>query len=1400
MTKTPPPLTIHITKANKNSLFSKKKKKGGGGGSFGIYPKIVLLWVNKSYFIMNFINTPLFIRFFTLSFIFLNSTFLQTQHFTMISNGLSVAETHENLAVTLTNTPPVFDPLPSADIGTHGYVLRSGNILTVDATDADGDDIEYSATVPDGFGGTAAPNVVTINANTGVLTGTATVGAETVTITASDGTDSATQDVVIYSLGVTDTDNIYSGAFGGTFATATDVSDLARNAAGNPFITLSASNIYTGHGTGFVYNDDSFSVSAVIEGSSGNDTVILRDVSLSRSSLSQSADKGVTRSLIELGDAGNDRVYLSGTLDLDGGFASISSGTNQSRIIDLVGAGNDLLVLDNVIMDVTVTSTLGVASAYDAIRLGGTGNDTVRVIGANDILNAEGDGTLSYTDGDKIEFDLTGVSVGGAPALKLYEIDGGSGTTLDIDILDLGGLSNGNSVTLIDADVDITGRVVYGDTGIGSTAVNVDVDGDGIVDGTLKIEDGDLVLEVKVPETIPPTITPLGDVNYFSQFDELIESGSSADRPEDHTELSNTSNAFVTGFSQPSGVACSGLVTYARALELVEAAGARLPTLQELQANVTKGTGCSYNSQLLWTQSVGDNLGERWVDTGDYANTAPESRSETATAYVRYVYDNEPISNSEVLDVYLQIGDTYTDAGATAIDNIDGDLTSSIVTVNPVDTSTAGTYTVTYNVSDAAGNAAEEVTRTVFVDDFPVISNTKYGDVVLNENDNAEWTTRYSDEMALPTVAQFLATRALRVGSDTNIVTASSGELISIRYGETDGAEDKRKLVFEIAVPQGEESYKIRMQYGDTDYDNSGVTNLEGKRVIGTNGANGFISTIDPPVITPLGDIFSQFDEFIESGSSADRPEEHTGTSNTDNDFVTGFSQPSGVACSGLVTYAQALELVEASGARLPTLQELQADVTKDTGCSYENQFVWTQSVGNNSGERWVDTGDFVNTAPESRSETATAYVRYVYDNEPHSVTVFVGVGGSYTDAGATAISGIGEDLTSSIVVGGDTVDTSTPGTYTVTYNVSDAVGNAAEERTRTVIVDNFPIISNTRFGDVVLNENDNAEWTTRYSDDMALPTVAQFLATRALRVGSTTNVVTASSGELISIRYGETDGAEDKRKLVFEIAVPAGEESYQIRMRYGDTGHNNSGVTNLEGKRVIGTNGANGFIDTLRAPVITSSATAPSIDENSGSGQVVYTITATDNTEVTSYGIGGTDASDFTVDASTGEVTLTVDPDYETKSSYEFNVTATDSEGNTSIKQVTLAINNLDDEDIYTHGVANTELPHDAWTLIPTVFDFTDGSPFHVHFVSFDNISVNAAENILELSRGASSSTEGLFVYDSTVVVGDIASTYVAYVEDENWAKTIQVSFRLNEGALEFKKRPIRGLLSMML
>ncbi len=57
-------------------------------------------------------------------------------------------------------------------------------------------------------------------------------------------------------------------------------------------------------------------------------------------------------------------------------------------------------------------------------------------------------------------------------------------------------------------------------------------------------------------------------------------------------------------------------------------------------------------------------------------------------------------------------GDTYTDAGATATDDIGG--TVAVTTTGSVDTSTVGTYTITYTAKDNAGNTATE-TRTVNV-------------------------------------------------------------------------------------------------------------------------------------------------------------------------------------------------------------------------------------------------------------------------------------------------------------------------------------------------------------------------------------------------------------------------------------------------------------------------------------------------------------------------------------------------------------------------------------------------------------------------------------------------------------------------------------------------------------
>jgi hypothetical protein len=70
----------------------------------------------------------------------------------------------------------------------------------------------------------------------------------------------------------------------------------------------------------------------------------------------------------------------------------------------------------------------------------------------------------------------------------------------------------------------------------------------------------------------------------------------------------------------------------------------------------------------------------------------------------------------------VNLNSTYTDAGATATDEVDGDLTSSIVTTGVVNTSVEGNYIITYTVSDTSGNTAT-ATRQVTV----VVQNLAIG-------------------------------------------------------------------------------------------------------------------------------------------------------------------------------------------------------------------------------------------------------------------------------------------------------------------------------------------------------------------------------------------------------------------------------------------------------------------------------------------------------------------------------------------------------------------------------------------------------------------------------------------------------------------------------------------------
>ncbi|MDC1464310.1 BspA family leucine-rich repeat surface protein [Polaribacter sp.] len=72
------------------------------------------------------------------------------------------------------------------------------------------------------------------------------------------------------------------------------------------------------------------------------------------------------------------------------------------------------------------------------------------------------------------------------------------------------------------------------------------------------------------------------------------------------------------------------------------------------------------------------------------------------------------ITGNSTLDVPQYV--IYDDAGATATDDVDIDLTASIQVSGVLDTNTIGTYTINYSVSDSAGNSSS-ANRTVNVID-----------------------------------------------------------------------------------------------------------------------------------------------------------------------------------------------------------------------------------------------------------------------------------------------------------------------------------------------------------------------------------------------------------------------------------------------------------------------------------------------------------------------------------------------------------------------------------------------------------------------------------------------------------------------------------------------------------
>lgn len=100
----------------------------------------------------------------------------------------------------------------------------------------------------------------------------------------------------------------------------------------------------------------------------------------------------------------------------------------------------------------------------------------------------------------------------------------------------------------------------------------------------------------------------------------------------------------------------------------------------------------------------------------EYRVTNSLSNQSSTTRTVKVVDRTPPVLTLRGANpMRLEVGSTFTDPGASAVDVGDGDLTDEITVTGSVYANRVGTYTLTYSVQDYAGNAAADAVRTVNV-------------------------------------------------------------------------------------------------------------------------------------------------------------------------------------------------------------------------------------------------------------------------------------------------------------------------------------------------------------------------------------------------------------------------------------------------------------------------------------------------------------------------------------------------------------------------------------------------------------------------------------------------------------------------------------------------------------
>ncbi len=385
--------------------------------------------------------------------------------------------------------------------------------------------------------------------------------------------------------------------------------------------------------------------------------------------------------------------------------------------------------------------------AANSVYVGGlTGTGTVSIPAGRELFVNEDDSTTEFTG------TLTGDGTLVKAGTGILTLNTATNSSTSLRVAE--GTVDGDS-TLGGIEVEASATLAPGKTGIGTISGSTGriqgtlvseingADSDTLVlSGSLNLSDGTGVLDLQFPNG-PPTQPAYVLVSYdsiqgtFSQVNNLPTgygiqydfNGSSIALVADNTppELIQITR-LQPGPNPSNGSSVTFVFSFSETVYQVDASDFAVSFPGTFTEVLISGSGS--DRTLILNGISGSGILTVSVDAGNdivdgaALNLAATSDSESITI------DQEPpvMTLNGANPLRLNLGQPFVDPGASAVDNVDGSV--AVTVSGSVNVSEVGSYTLTYEATDAALNAAVPVERTVIVTHNVTLTSVGTGSTV----------------------------------------------------------------------------------------------------------------------------------------------------------------------------------------------------------------------------------------------------------------------------------------------------------------------------------------------------------------------------------------------------------------------------------------------------------------------------------------------------------------------------------------------------------------------------------------------------------------------------------------------------------------------------------------------